>query len=84
MFGLFKKQKSELKRAVIFVDYEHWYISFDKFYDKKPDIKAFREELSKSYDIVDKFQEYVKSPARLLKRRTHRLISKKILLILSC
>ena len=53
MFGLFKKQKSELKRAVIFVDYEHWYISFDKFYDKKPDIKAFREELSKSYDIVD-------------------------------
>ena len=51
--GLFRKKPKETKRAVIFVDYEHWYISFDKFYHKKPDIKAFRDELSQSYDIVD-------------------------------
>lgn len=53
MFGLFKKAPKENKRAVIFVDYEHWYISFDKFFHKKPDIKAFRDELAQSYDIVD-------------------------------
>ncbi len=53
MFGLFKKKAAETKRAVIFVDYEHWFISFEKFYQKKPDIKAFRDELSQSYDIVD-------------------------------
>lgn len=53
MFGLFKKQRSESKRAIIFVDYEHWYISFDKFYNKKPDIKAFREELAQTYEIAD-------------------------------
>ena len=53
MFGLFKKQNSENKRAVIFVDYEHWYISFEKLYHKKPDIKAFRDELSQTYEIVD-------------------------------
>ena len=53
MFGFFKKQKNENKRAMIFVDYEHWFISFDRFYHKKPDIKAFRDQLSQSYDIVD-------------------------------
>lgn len=53
MFGLFKKPKTESRRALIFVDYEHWFISFDKFYHKKPDIKAFRDQLSQSYDIVD-------------------------------
>lgn len=53
MLGLFKKQPKENKRAVIFVDYEHWFISFEKLYHKKPDIKAFRDELSQSYDIVD-------------------------------
>jgi len=34
MFGLFKKTLKESKRAIIFVDYEHWYISFDKFFHK--------------------------------------------------
>lgn len=53
MFGLFKKHGAENKRAVIFVDYENWFILFDKFYHKKPDVKAFRDELSHTYDIVD-------------------------------
>lgn len=53
MFGLFKKHPAQTKRAVIFVDYEHWFISFEKLYQKKPDIKAFRDELAQSYEIVD-------------------------------
>ena len=35
------------------MDFEHWYISLDKMYRKRPDIKAFRDELSERYDIVD-------------------------------
>lgn len=99
MFGLFKKQRSESKRAIIFVDYEHWYISFDKFYNKKPDIKAFREELAQTYEIADIIffadfsnpslrseisNESEKSPVLLLKPKTLQLILKKILPTLSC
>ena len=51
--GLFRKKTKHNKRAVVFVDYEHWYISFDRFYNKKPDVKAFRDELAQTYDIVD-------------------------------
>ena len=39
--------------AVAFVDYEHWYISMDRFYHEKPDIKAWRAELAEKYDLRD-------------------------------
>ena len=56
--NLFKKifngGKSGLKKkALVFVDFEHWYISLDKLHSKKPDIKGFHDELSERYDIVD-------------------------------
>lgn len=35
------------------MDFEHWYISLDNMYHKRPDIKAFRDELTERYDIVD-------------------------------
>ena len=35
------------------MDFEHWYISLDKMYHKRPDIKAFRDELTERYDIAD-------------------------------
>ncbi len=54
---LFSKQEGSKigrkKKAMVFVDYEHWYISLDKMYKQKPDVKAFRDELSDRYDIQD-------------------------------
>ena len=51
MFGLFKKTPKESKRAIIFVDYEHWYISLNNLYGIKPDIRAWRAMLSEKYDV---------------------------------
>jgi uncharacterized LabA/DUF88 family protein len=54
MFGFFHKKKISKPKATIFVDYEHWFISLDRMHDKKrPDVRAFRDELSNDYDIQD-------------------------------
>ena len=57
MLGIFKKlgtrKKSGKKRAMVYVDFEHWYISLEKLFGEKPDVKAFRKELAERYDIVD-------------------------------
>ncbi len=57
MFGFLKKKKneasSEKKRAMVYVDFEHWYISLEKLFGEKPDLKAFRRELDEKYEIVD-------------------------------
>lgn len=51
---LFRKKKpTAAPRVIAFVDYEHWYISMTKRYGEKPDIKAWRDELSSRYQIVD-------------------------------
>lgn len=54
---LFSKQEGskigKKKKAVAFVDFEHWYISLDKMYHTRPDIKAFAEELADRYDVQD-------------------------------
>lgn len=46
-------QQKTKKRAVAFVDYEHWYISLEKLYNQKPDVKQFRDELAQRYEIID-------------------------------
>ncbi|MBE6608811.1 MAG: NYN domain-containing protein [Ruminococcaceae bacterium] len=53
LFGFRKKKhlSSERKRAIAFVDYEHWYISLNNLYGIKPDIRAWRAMLSEKYDI---------------------------------
>ena len=54
MFKLFNRHRSDKRpRAVAFVDYEHWYISLDKMYRTKPDIKEWYRELSAKYNVVD-------------------------------
>lgn len=54
MFGLFKKRNAGKPRAMVFVDYEHWYISLDKLHDKKrPNVRAFRDELALKYDVQE-------------------------------
>ena len=45
--------KTRKKIAVAFVDFEHWYISMDRFYGIKPDIRAWRADLAEKYDIRD-------------------------------
>ncbi len=53
---MFFKKKNSAKgkqKAIAFIDYEHWYISLDKLYGTKPDIKAWRDMLSEHYQIAD-------------------------------
>ncbi len=51
---LFKKKKSSQKpRAIAFVDYENWYITLDKNYSMRPDLRAWRDELQAEYDVAD-------------------------------
>jgi uncharacterized LabA/DUF88 family protein len=40
-------------RAVAFVDYEHWYISMDNLYHQKPDLKGWRDELARKYELTE-------------------------------
>lgn len=57
MFSLFKRrrptEKNAKPRAVAFVDYEHWFISLDKLYHVKPDIKRWRDDLAAKYELKD-------------------------------
>ena len=43
---------SKKKRAEIFVDFEHWYISLDRQFSLKPAIRAWRDSVAESYDIL--------------------------------
>jgi Protein of unknown function DUF88. len=67
-FGLFRKEAKKKQgdismpiissdngkpRAVVFIDYEHWYISLDKMYHTRPDIKGWRNKLAKDYDLKE-------------------------------
>lgn len=49
MFG----KKRTLPKAIAFVDFEHWYISLERMYSVKPDVKAWAEELRESYDVEE-------------------------------
>jgi uncharacterized LabA/DUF88 family protein len=46
-------RKNKLPRAVIAVDFEHWYISLERQYAIKPDIKAWHEELCREYEVEE-------------------------------
>lgn len=38
-------------KAVAFIDFEHWYISLDRIHSKRPDLKAWRDLLSHTYNV---------------------------------
>lgn len=40
-------------KAVVFVDYEHWYISLTKMHDRKPDIKGWYTDMSSRYNVTE-------------------------------
>ena len=41
------------KKAIVFVDFEHWFISLDRLFKTRPNYRAWRSELSEKYDVVD-------------------------------
>ena len=47
------RKRISLPRAIAFVDFEHWYISLERQYSVKPDIKAWAESLKAKYDLVE-------------------------------
>ena len=52
--GLFRrKNKDKRKKALAFVDFEHWYISLEKLHRQKPNVRAWREELEQTYIVDD-------------------------------
>jgi uncharacterized LabA/DUF88 family protein len=51
--ALFGGKKTTKKKAVAFVDYEHWYISLSKLYKQKPLIKQWYEKLSEEYKLEE-------------------------------
>lgn len=54
MFGIRKKSlSSQKKKAIVFVDYEHWYISLEKLHKQKPDIRSWYKKLSQNFDVRD-------------------------------
>ena len=49
---MFGKQR-KLPGCIGFVDFEHWYISLERQYGVKPDIKGWKAELEKNYDVEE-------------------------------
>lgn len=49
----FVRSKEKKRKAIAFVDFEHWYISLEKLHRQKPNIKAWRDELAEEYNIAD-------------------------------
>lgn len=47
--------KNNKPKAVAFVDFEHWYISLDKMYSRRPDLKEWRDKLSNIYNVREVF-----------------------------
>lgn len=50
---LFQKHTDTLKRAMAFVDYEHWYYSYQNLYGIRPQISAWRKELETRFNLTD-------------------------------
>ena len=57
---IFKKEVNEmgfktkkLPSCIAFVDFEHWYIGLERQYGVKPDLQAWKEELSKNYEVEE-------------------------------
>lgn len=49
MFG----KKKTLPHCTAFVDFEHWYISLERQYGVKPDMKSWKDELEKTFFVEE-------------------------------
>lgn len=50
---MFGRKKGKKPHCIVVVDFEHWYISLERQYSIKPDIKGWRDELKKNYEIEE-------------------------------
>lgn len=53
LFGRQEPPIAARSKAVIFVDYEHWYYSYKKLFYMVPDPAAWKRKLDEEYDIED-------------------------------
>lgn len=51
MAGLFGKNRKQT--AAVFVDYEHWYFSYQNKFNMKPNVEEWFDELKKEYHVKD-------------------------------
>lgn len=49
---MFRKKK-KLPACIAFVDFEHWFISLERQYGVKPDIKEWKKELSRNFEVEE-------------------------------
>jgi uncharacterized LabA/DUF88 family protein len=54
-FDRFFRRVSEHPKAVCFIDYEYWYYSYKNLYHILPNPVRWRDELKKSFDLVELF-----------------------------
>lgn len=47
--------RKKTPKAVVFVDYEHWFYSLNNLHHQKPNVREWREELSKQFDIDEMY-----------------------------
>ena len=59
IFSIFKRKAknsekgSDKPKTVVFVDYEHWYISLEKMHRMRPDIRSWRDSIAEKYEIQE-------------------------------
>ena len=49
MLNLLKKRK---QKAIVFVDYEHWFYSYKNIWGFKPNVTMWRKALEQKYKVV--------------------------------
>ncbi len=47
------KTAKNKSKAMVFVDYEHWYISLHRMFEIKPNLKDWKTELDKRFDVKE-------------------------------
>lgn len=40
-------------KAIAFIDYEHWYYSYQNIFGMRPDVESWRKEISREYEFED-------------------------------
>ena len=78
--GLLKQKRL---RAAAFVDYEHWYISMEKIYNRKPDIGAWINMINERADVreitffADFSNEGINKEIAKIREYTNRIVETK-------
>ncbi len=52
-FSKLRKKGNGKPLCTAFVDFEHWYISLERQYGVKPDLKSWKEELAKTFQVEE-------------------------------